>query len=470
MSFASLDRLRRTIGFRLTLWYSGVFMLSVLILFALSYALLWSSLRQTDRENITQELYELAALYHDSGEAGVSRELELQQRLHSTQAFFVRLADPYQHTHVLIIPEQWGAFRLKRVKKMAATADLQWVEVAAHSGGSRLEVASLGLFDGSVLQVGKSTADRRHVLRHFRAVFASVIFAVILLGVGCGTLLAFHTLRPIRHLIQTVQSIESGTMDSRVPRRATGDELDELGRLFNAMLDRIAGLIQGMRGALDIVAHDLRTPLTRIRGTAEIALGSTSNPGGCREALADCVEESDRLLTMLNTLMDISEVEIGTLTIALEPVNISALIEDAVDLYREVAEENALGVKMSAPQDLWVQADRHRLRQVVANLLDNAIKYTPTGGHIDCIAYQSEAQAVLIVEDTGMGIAVEEIPKIWERLYRGDRSRTHRGLGLGLSIVRAVVQAHGGTVEVSSTPGAGSRFTLVLPVTAGHSQ
>jgi signal transduction histidine kinase len=146
------------------------------------------------------------------------------------------------------------------------------------------------------------------------------------------------------------------------------------------------------------------------------------------------------------------------------------LLEDAVDLYREAAEEKALAVKMSAPHDLWVQADRHRLRQVVANLLDNAIKYTPPGGHIDCIAYHAETQAVLIVEDTGMGIAVEEIPKIWERLYRGDRSRTHRGLGLGLSVVKAVVQAHGGTVEVSSTPGAGSRFTLILPVTAGHSQ
>src|SRR4029434_11124658 len=108
--------------------------------------------------------------------------------------------------------------------------------------------------------------------------------------------------------------------------------------------------------------------------------------------------------------------------------------------------------------------------QVIANLLDNAIKYTPPGGHIDCIAYQAESQVVLVVEDTGMGIAVEEIPKIWERLYRGEGSRTHRGLGLGLSLVRAVVQAHDGTVEVSSTPGTGSRFTLVLPMTAGHSQ
>ena len=470
MSFVFLERLRHTIGFRLTLWYSSLFVLSVLILFALSYVLLWSSLRYTDQENVTQELHELAALYHDDGEAGVSRELELQQRLHGTQTFFVRLADLHQNTRVLVIPEQWGAFHLKRVKKMVATADLQWVEVSAHNGGSRLEVASLGLLDGSVLQVGKSTADRHHVLAYFREVFASVVLAVILLGVGCGTLLAFHTLRPIRHLIQTVQSIERGSLDSRVPRRATGDELDELGRLFNAMLDRIAGLIQGLRGALDNVAHDLRTPLTRLRGTAEIALGAVSNAADYREALADCVEESDRLLTMLNTLMDISEAETGTLTLTLAAVNIAALLEDAVDLYREVAEEKALAVTMSAPQDLWVQADRQRLRQVVANLLDNAIKYTPPGGHIDCIAYRAESQAVLVVEDTGLGIAVDEIPKIWERLYRGDRSRSQRGLGLGLSLVKAVVHAHSGTAEVSSALGAGSRFTVVLPLTAGHSQ
>src|SRR5215510_7974336 len=128
MSFRSLDRLRHTIGFRLTLWYSGVFMLSVLILFALSYALLGSSLRHADQENIELELHELLALYYDSGLEGVSGELELHRRLHSMQAFFVRLVDQHQHTHVLIIPEQWGGFHLKRVKKMAATADLQWVE------------------------------------------------------------------------------------------------------------------------------------------------------------------------------------------------------------------------------------------------------------------------------------------------------------------------------------------------------
>jgi signal transduction histidine kinase len=464
MSFKSLERLRKTTGFRLTVWYSGLFILSALILFALAYALLWSSLRQKDRESIALELHELAALYHDSGLEGVTREIELQQRLYGTRAFFIRLADLQHHTRFLILSDQWEAFHLTRLKKMVGTADIQWIEVPGRGNENRLEVASLGLPDGWLLQVGKSTADRRLVLEHFREIFTGVILAVILLGFGCGTFLAFRTLRPIRHLIQTVQSIEAGAMDIRVPTRDTADELDELGRLFNAMLNRITALIQGMRGALDNVAHDLRTPMTRIRGIAEIALRSEPNLELYQEALADCVEESDRLLTMVNTLMDISEAETGALRLTLEPVNISALLEDAVDLYREVAEEKEIAVAIVAPKDLWVRADRNRMRQVLANLLDNALKYTPRGGDIDLIAYQEETQVMMVVEDTGMGISAAELPKIWDRLYRGDQSRSQRGLGVGLSLVKAVVMAHKGTVEVSSIPGVGSRFTLVLPI------
>ena len=187
------------------------------------------------------------------------------------------------------------------------------------------------------------------------------------------------------------------------------------------------------------------------------------DPALYREALADCLEESERLLTMLHTLMDISEAETGMMPLALASINLAEILAEAVDLYRYVIEDHALDVSTTAPLTLWVLADRNRLRQVIANLLDNAIKYTPPGGQITLTACQEPAGVAIVVEDTGRGMTPEEIAHIWNRLYRGDKSRSQRGLGLGLSLVQAVMQAHHGTVAVSSTPGVGSRFMLRFP-------
>jgi signal transduction histidine kinase len=259
--------------------------------------------------------------------------------------------------------------------------------------------------------------------------------------------------------------IESGTLGARVPTRQTGDELDELGRLFNSMLDRIAGLIQGMRGALDTVAHELRTPIARIRGTAEVALRSNLRPEAAREALADCVEEADQLLTMLNTLMDISEAETGAMKLDLEPVDLAPLLGTVVDLYQEVADEKRIAVSTQAPEALWLTADRNRVRQVLANLLDNALKYTAAGGRVELRAFAQGETAVVRVKDTGIGMTPEECSRAWDRLYRGNRSRSQRGLGLGLSLVKAVVHAHRGHVEVSSAPGGARRSLSIFRLT-----
>ncbi len=167
---------------------------------------------------------------------------------------------------------------------------------------------------------------------------------------------------------------------------------------------------------------------------------------------------------MLNTLMDISEAESGTMQLQREPVRLAEIVARAVDLYRDVADAKGVTVAADAPPDVMVAADRTRLEQVAANLIDNAVKYTPPGGHVDVQVRREEVAAVLRVHDTGPGIPPDELPRIFDRLFRGDTSRAERGLGLGLSLVKAVVEAHGGTVDVVSEPGRGSTFSVSLPI------
>jgi len=305
------------------------------------------------------------------------------------------------------------------------------------------------------------------LLARFRAVLGLVTLTIVVVALTGGFIVTRSAVRPIRRLTRAVARIVStGRTDERVPLPGggTGDAIDELTRLFNAMLDRIEGLVTAMRGALDNVSHDLRTPLTRLRGAAEMALVATPDPDRYRDALADCLEESDRVLVMLNTLMDISEAESGAMRLRRDAVELGDVVARAITLYRDVADAKGVGLTAHAPAGVVVPADRTRLEQVAANLIDNALKYTPAGGRVDVEVLADGERARIRVRDTGLGIRPDELPRIWDRLFRGDTSRSERGLGLGLSLVKAVVEAHGGTVEVESEPGQGSVFTISLPV------
>jgi len=457
-----LVNLRKTITFRLILWYSAFFILSTSFLFVLAYFLLSSSVRRKDREETHQKLSEYAAQYHAGGIEALKNEVGLEGRSAREDPLFVRLVGPQNTIVFLNAPEHWKDFDLTDLDGNSRNSE-QPIYLQTRDRGKGLEIESTVLADGSVLQVGQSTEEQEALLETFREVFAGFMIPAIILGIGGGSFLAYRAMRPVRNLILTIRSVSTGRMDARVPTSQTRDELHELVILFNSMLEKIETLIKGMHGSLDAVAHDLRTPLARLRGTAEMALRSEPSQETSREALADCVEEADRILTMLNTLMVISEAETGAMKLHLEQLNISDLIGDTVELYAHVAEDKKVLLHTSSPKDLLLTADANRMRQVMANLIDNAVKYTPSGGRIDLEACQRDHHAVITIKDTGVGISSEDASKIWNRLYRGDQSRSQRGLGLGLSLVKAVVQAHNGRIEVSSKPGAGSLFTLYLP-------
>jgi signal transduction histidine kinase len=463
MFLRPLKDLPKTVGFHLIVWYSGIFILGSLLLFSVMYLILSSSLNKEDREMIQLKLKELSAIYQTGGMEALEREVTVEKKFERENPFFVRLAGQENNTLFLIIPYQWAEFDIKQLETITSNTNMTWVRLPAKNDKYVLEVASIGLPNGCLLQAGKSTEERENILRHFRGVFASVTIPLIVFGFIGGIFLSFRALQPIRHVTNTIRSVSSGRMDARVPSPQTGDELDELVILFNRMVEKIETLINGMRDSLDNVAHDLRTPMTRLRGMAEMALQSANNSGICREALADCLEESERIIKMLDTLMDISEAETGVMRLDQKNVNALEMIEDVVELYRYVAEDKGILVHTWCSKDLCLTADPNRMRQVLANLLDNAIKYTPTGGTIDITAERGQHTIIMMVKDTGIGIDPEELPRIWDRLYRCDQSRSQKGLGLGLSLVKAIIQAHKGQVEVFSEPGKGSTFCITLP-------
>jgi len=453
---------RSKVGFRLTAWYSGIFILSSLIFATVSYLSVFSTLKD-NRGAIQATLSQYRQEIETTGVLNLPSGYQSRRR-----SFFIRIVSPENDTLFLSHPQLWAKFAF--ANQSSAGLDGQWRVYTSKKDGGLLEVASMRLNDGNLLQVGKSIQDRNETLEHFRDTLLATFIPMVLIGLVGGAFLAFRALRPIRHLTTvTRQIIETGRFDARVPDNKAHDELSDLVSLFNLMLERIQTLLQGMKEALDNVAHDLRTPVMRLQMIAEDALrpinnNPINNNRSYSDALLECLEEAEKVRVMLDTLMDIAEAESGIMRLKIESIDLTAVIDEVMELYNYAAEAKGVTVAVKAIPKLYLQGDALRLRQVIANLVDNAIKYRREAGRVEIETAKANDEALLTVRDTGVGIPVGEMKRIWERLYRGDKSRSQRGLGLGLSLVKAIVEAHRGSVDVESDLQTGSIFSVRLPL------
>jgi len=460
--------LGRSLALRLGFWHGALSAIGAAIVLVAIYILLARALDVREREALEIRAAEYADAFENGGIAAVRALLEREQQQPHVRSLMVRIVGPggdvtfakvpddwIGEDSQVMVPDRWGALQAQRVQTVRIPRDEQ----------RDLAVVSRRLSDGALLQIARSTDNRAVLLAPLRRTMWLAGSAAVLLSAGGGAWLAWRATKPVRAVAATAHRIvATGDLSARVEGIQRNDEVGDLVRQFNTLLERNGNLLRAMREALDNVAHDLRTPLTRLRAGAEMALQQADNPAGSREALADCIEETDRIQRLLETLLDISAAENGVLKLERERFDVGALLQSVAELYSMVAEEKSVAIEVGPGTGVSVAADPTRLRQVVANLVDNAVKYTPSGGKVALAAESREGRLYLTVRDTGPGIPAEEQAKIWERLYRGDHSRSQRGLGLGLAMVKALVEAHGGRVTVANQPSGGAVFTVELPV------
>lgn len=346
-------------------------------------------------------------------------------------------------------------------------AEGAWVNLMHPDREGSWLLVSKKLGNEEMIQAGKDDSSTGIPIYRQSVAYSYKIFFYAALICLCLAFFFSHMVRaPLRILQKTVKHTlqQKALLLTQNEKEESGD-LQPIYQLLEQIFYQNRRLIVEMQGALDNVAHDLRTPMTRLRAAAEYALQSdTEDPKDYRSALSDCLEESERVLSILRVMMSVAEAEAGTMRLERQKVNVLDSLKDVAGLYQYVAEEELITISCEGAEELIVSADQTRLSQVWANLLDNGIKYGHESGTVTITTEKINNHAVIRFCDDGIGISDTEINRIWDRLYRGDRSRTKHGLGLGLNYVKAVVEAHGGQVKVTSKVREGSCFEIYLPL------
>ena len=468
MFLKKIIRLPRTLTFRLTLWYSGIFTLSSIVAFLIFYFLITSVLKANKERDLLEDVAEFSSFLASEGIDKVKNEIFSEAAAEGVDKIFFRLLSSKGEEIAATDMSPWtNVYTSKAALNQLTSGTHHVFETLAVPQAKHKALAIYGTIGpGVVIQIGESLEEEEQFLEILRETFILITAFVMLFAVFGGYLLAKHALRGVDEVTTTALSIAKGDFEQRVPPKARGEEIERLATTFNYMLDRINALINGIRNMTDNIAHDLRSPIARIRGTAEMTLLSDSTLMEYESTVAGTIEECDRLLDMINTMLEISEAEAGASELKKQEIDFADVVQKACDLFQPIADNNGviLSANISAP--CYISGDTQKVQRMVANLLDNALKYTPTKGRVTVSVTRDNGRVVSSFSDTGVGISEVDLPHIFKRFYRCDQSRSQAGVGLGLSLAKAIAKSHCGDITVTSCPGRGSTFTIILPRSA----
>ncbi len=320
----------------------------------------------------------------------------------------------------------------------------------------------------NLIQVGMSQENLYVAQRRFLLVMAAVFPIGLLLAGGGGWLLARRALRPVDQMVETTRRISAEHLTGRLETTGVNDELDRLAKTLNEMLERLDGAFNEMRQFSADASHELQTPLTILKGEIEVALRTPRTPEEYQRILESALEEINRISRLVEGLLLLARADAGVLRMDSRRVDLEQLLEEVYKQSRILAEARRVRLRIASVQPLTVQGDPELLRRLLLNLVDNGMKYTPSGGEVTLSLQSDGTRASLRITDTGIGLSAEEQEQIFKRFYRAAAAHSggEGGAGLGLCIAKSIAEAHGGKIEVESTPGRGSTFRILLPLLA----
>jgi heavy metal sensor kinase len=457
---------RHDLSVRLALWYTGILMVTLTGTLIILYLSMGTYLRHHVDMAMLNELDEFNTLFKEGGLSAVAREMQLESESEGVGRLFFRLLAGDGQTLLHSDLTAWSGVAVDpALIRRADEVDnhFETIKMPGQDFEARVLIGRIGT--DHFLQIVHSLREDAIFLNNIATLLLWFAAALILVGIASGWYVSRMAVAGIRDITRAAEKISAGRFEIRAETKNRLGEIEKLATTFNLMLDRIGSLMNNLREVNDNIAHDLRSPIGRIRSAAELALTGKEHPTEQRKALARTLTECDRLLGMINTMLLISEIESGLRPTGNEHVDLGQMIEEACDLFGPVADVKRVSLKLNKPQRvITVHGNAAALQRMVANLLDNAIKYTHPGGNVWIQVTLAKKSVEIRFHDTGVGIAPRDIPHLFERFYRCDPSRRRSGSGLGLSLVQAVAKSHGGTIEVKSVSGEGSQFIVRLPI------